>query len=260
MTTPVHDDWNDWAHLYVVDALTDDERRDFEAHLAGCTRCRPTVAELSAVTERLSQSVAAEPPAGLRAHVLAAIAAEPVALASRRPAVESEPAAATSTDPVTVVSLSRPRRSQRFPTLVAAAAVTLALVCGGWALASRHQAQQADSTRAQLTSLLASHDVHTVSGTAGGASATLVVSESRNEAVFVAGNMPTLPDGKVYELWTITGPPRPAGTFSGADSTVVSLPTAAVDATLVAVTVEPAGGSAHPTTQPIMSLDVPRAS
>ena len=53
--------------LYVVDALDDDERVRFVAHLAGCPACQQEVAEFQATTGRLSQLMAERPPASLRA-------------------------------------------------------------------------------------------------------------------------------------------------------------------------------------------------
>ena len=48
--------------LYVVDALDDDERARFEAHLAGCPACQQEVAEFRSTTGRLSQLMAERPP------------------------------------------------------------------------------------------------------------------------------------------------------------------------------------------------------
>jgi anti-sigma-K factor RskA len=62
-------------------------------------------------------------------------------------------------------------------------------------------------------------------------------------------------NGKTYEAWVIPArrSPRPAGLFRGGGNTRVGLgrvPNGAV----VAVTVEPAGGSKAPTTEPILSV------
>lgn len=65
----------------------------------------------------------------------------------------------------------------------------------------------------------------------------------------------TAASGKTYEAWVIptNRPPRPAGLFHGGRNTTVNLgrvPNHAV----VAVTVEPAGGSNAPTTKPIITV------
>ncbi len=43
-----------WDAAYVLGALSDADRREFEAHLAGCVSCRAAVAELSGVAPLLS--------------------------------------------------------------------------------------------------------------------------------------------------------------------------------------------------------------
>ncbi|HET9541414.1 MAG TPA: zf-HC2 domain-containing protein, partial [Candidatus Limnocylindria bacterium] len=48
MSTEVqnHDAWLETAALYVVDAMTAEERRAFESHLRGCAQCQAEVASL----------------------------------------------------------------------------------------------------------------------------------------------------------------------------------------------------------------------
>jgi anti-sigma-K factor RskA len=268
-------DLHELAALYVVDALTDDERAEYETHLLECAECRAEVADLRMVTEQLSRAVEAEPPASLRASVLAGIAGtaqdhagDPDASAgagrhlsaapapSRATATPLSSSAASRTD--TVVPF-RQRAVSRLPYLVAAAAVLLALGFGGWALQSRQDAQQASDRQAQLVQLLGASDVRTVSGAGpAGSTATVVISPTRQQALLVADRMPALPDGKIYEVWTISGSPSPAGTFTPGDDSaaVVTLPGSALSATQVAVTIEPAGGSEHPTSPLLMKLSL----
>ncbi len=56
MTVPVpqNDLYRTWDAAYVLGALSSDERREYEEHLAGCTRCRTAVAELSGMPGLLS--------------------------------------------------------------------------------------------------------------------------------------------------------------------------------------------------------------
>ena len=70
MTTSIHA----LSGAYAVDALDDDERAGFEAHLPGCRDCQVEVAELRRAAAELAHDVAEEPPAALRASVLGAIA------------------------------------------------------------------------------------------------------------------------------------------------------------------------------------------
>jgi anti-sigma-K factor RskA len=76
--------------------------------------------------------------------------------------------------------------------------------------------------------------------------------------LFVASNLPALPEDKAYELWLLpsTGAPVPAGVFrpdAKGSGVVVNPPLAAgVSAKGFAITLEPKEGSAAPTTKPMM--------
>jgi anti-sigma-K factor RskA len=74
--------------------------------------------------------------------------------------------------------------------------------------------------------------------------------------VLIASQLPVLDANKTFEMWVIpaTGKPIPAGLFRGGeDSTALYVHPGPVDnAAAVAVTVEPKGGSAQPTTTPFV--------
>ena len=84
---------------------------------------------------------------------------------------------------------------------------------------------------------------------------TLVIGSDRTARLQVTGLSPA-PKGKTYEAWVIPGhlnpTPRSAGLFRGGNTTVQLRGTVPKQA-IVAVTVEPAGGSKLPTTKPIFS-------
>lgn len=255
-------DLHDLAVLYAVDALEPDEVQEFEAHLADCAECQLEVHEMSDVTSELSRSVEATPPSSLRAAILAQIAETPQQ-SPTLPAAEPAPAPAPTPRILpergsNVVELAS-RRPSRLPYLVAAASVLLAVGFGGWALQSRQDVTEAHRQYTSIAELLATPDVRTASGALpGGGSGTVVLSRVQERAVFVAEDMPDLADSQVYELWTFDGGASPAGTFAPADGpAVVNLPSAALSAARILITVEPSGGSDHPTSTPIMSVDVP---
>src|SRR4051812_42357707 len=58
---------------YAVDALDDEERADFEAHLTTCAACRAEVADLQNAASGLATLSAQVPPDSLRESVLGAI-------------------------------------------------------------------------------------------------------------------------------------------------------------------------------------------
>jgi anti-sigma-K factor RskA len=88
--------------------------------------------------------------------------------------------------------------------------------------------------------------------------ATLVWSENIGESVLLVNGLEQLPDDKVYELWYIDGDGSPisAGLFNIPDSghTYSVLEGEMTAGATVGVTVEPAGGSKQPTTEPVIAI------
>jgi anti-sigma-K factor RskA len=76
-------------------------------------------------------------------------------------------------------------------------------------------------------------------------------------ATLSASGLGAAPSGKTYEAWVIpvnlNPKPRPAGLFHGGKSTTVHLRGTVPQGAVVAVTVEPSGGSKRPTTKPIFA-------
>lgn len=275
------DDAHSLATLYALDALDPDEVRAFEAHLAACDACQAEVAEAREVAAALSATVATDPPAHLRDAVLAEVAAlapEPDAVRGRHAAPPADVADdAAQADPArdaTAGSSTRQDRqldapkpaTRRWVLALAAAVVAIALAgVAGWAVRERDQARDeaasAQDQAAELTRILAAPDLQTgTAAVSGGGTATVIRSARREAAVLVANELPTLPGGKVYEAWTITGggDPVPAGTFSVSDGAVaLRLPSAALEAGAVALSVEPAGGSPQPSDEPIAAIELP---
>jgi len=77
------------------------------------------------------------------------------------------------------------------------------------------------------------------------------------KATLSVSGLAAAPHGKTYEAWLIPAghSPRPAGLFSGSTSGVRLHGTVPPHG-VVAVTVEPAGGSSHPTTRPIVTMPI----
>ncbi|MDX6367919.1 MAG: hypothetical protein QOK30_2995 [Nocardioidaceae bacterium] len=269
-------DMHSLAGEYAVGALSDEETQQFETHLETCPDCREEVAEMREIAVQLSEGVATDPPPTLRASVLQQIAQTAQDSTAPRPALaaaadEQEPgrhlaegASSAEGAGTNVVPMQRSaQRRNRLVGLLAAAAVVVAVAMGGWAVQSRNDANQATAQAQQLSSLLTAKDVRTASagfGTAG--NGTVVVSRSQGRALLVAADLPALPSGKVYEAWTFSSSPtpKPAGTFTARSApAVVSLPSAAVGASQVAVTVEPSGGSQRPTSKPVFAVTLPHA-
>ena len=79
----------------------------------------------------------------------------------------------------------------------------------------------------------------------------VMIGADRTATLQVSG-LAEAPSGKTYEAWVIPAnrAPRPAGLFPGGASTSIRLRGTVPKNAVVAVTVEPAGGSRQPTTKP----------
>jgi anti-sigma-K factor RskA len=233
-------DMHPLSGAYAVDALDDLERARFERHLTECADCAAEVASLREAAALLALSVDPGPSPELRSRVLAEIS-------TVRPLPPTAPAQE-------VVR----RTARRFPQLVAAA-VTAALLATGvgvtaWHPWTRNQAGQpvaaqvmdaADSKRQTLE-------------VPGGGTATLVHSRSLGRAVLITKDMPKAPTDKVYELWLqdADGVMKPAGLMAGGlPRQTVVLHGNAGESIGAGITVEPAGGSKSPTSQPVALFD-----
>ena len=251
--SPNSGDLHELAPLYAVDALEPAERDDFETHLADCARCQAEVADYAEVAAGLASGMARTPPPALRTSVLSSIqgtrplpAVQPEVTAHTGPASQTEPAAV-------VVSLDERRRRRGRRLLAAAAAAVLlpGIALAGWTLGvqseQRQQEQVAAAEQDRENRLLAAPDVTTHRVDVDGQPATLVVSREEDEALFVADTLPDPGEGQEYQLWLLEGEtPVPDTHFSGGDVSIW-LSGDVAKAGAVALTVEPAGGSATPT-------------
>jgi anti-sigma-K factor RskA len=228
---------------YAVDAVDDIERARFEKHLAVCAECQAEVASLREATGVLSETTAAEPPAALRDRVLAEIA-------TVRPLPPLTTPGATSEE-----ARRQPRRFR----LVALAAAAAVLAAVGVGVATQPWADETSQTQLSAADqvLKAPDAKRTSLDFDDGAKATVVHSDSVGKAVIVTEKMPPPPNGMVYQLWL--DQPASGMVSAGlmpieADQTMV-LEGDAATAKAAGITIEPAGGSDHPTSKPIALFD-----
>ncbi|HKA67598.1 MAG TPA: anti-sigma factor [Actinomycetes bacterium] len=241
---------------YAANALPADERVDFERHLRMCEACGDEVRELQATTALLGVAAALPPPPGLRERVLAEIGR----VRQLGPELRPVPRDQTSESGLP----SRISRWTRRAVAVGIAALVLAAAgLGVVTYQQRQDISQLEDALAgarDLGDLLAAPDVKVSSVTSGEATGTVVASEQRDEAVFLSSGLPAVPADKTYQLWVI-GPSGPASAgllaLGESGSTVPALATDTGQAQSLAVTVEPAGGSPQPTTQPLLMVELP---
>ncbi|MEU0433911.1 anti-sigma factor [Streptomyces sp. NPDC006290] len=248
--TPV--DLHTLTGAYALHALADDERERFERHAADCADCAQEVRELTAAAARLGLAVTASPGPALKAQVMRRITT--VRQESPRTVPRTAPRA-------TGIRRLRPARWALAAALAAAASLGGAAV---WqherAQDAQEQARQAERRTDEVAAVLAAPDATSRTATlAGGASGTVVVSKSRDQAVFIAARMAKPPSGKVYQLWfDDAGTMRSAGLMDPGRTTEAVLMEGSVDgASGMGITVEPVGGSAEPTSDPLALLGFP---
>ncbi len=244
------------AAAYALDALPAGEAAAFERHLATCALCRRLAAEFGATAGRLATAVAPAPAAPrLRARLLAA--------------AERDLAPSTVAPPLPRVQEQR-RPQPWFQRLgatgwLAAALLLCSVGLGVWNAALLRQAQTQRALLAEYESALAAAaegrvvvlaPTEAAPGSLRQGRLALIVAPTSGESRLIVTGLPPAPAERTYQLWLIAGGlPQDAGIFLGAAQAVETVPVRGdpARAEVVAVTVEPRGGSRAPTTQPIFT-------
>jgi anti-sigma factor RsiW len=226
------DDLHVLTGSYVLDAVSDAEREEFERHLPQCPTCDAEVRGLRETAARLALACAVNPPARMEPQVLAAT--------YRTRQLPPLPA------PGRVLHFPR-----RLAILAAAASVAAALALGITQLTAQHQLDQARATA--IARVVTAPDAHVDTARAAGGSVTVVTSVALHEAVVSTSGMASLPSGRVYQVWVMSpSGARSAGLMQGSSL----LASAVRPGDQIGITVEPAGGTARPTTTPIAVVPV----
>lgn len=217
-----HDEYVDDLALLALGALPADEAARVRAHMAQCEACTAEYVRLREAADVLPLAGplpdAAAPSAALKRRIMAG---------TRR------------------VGFVTP------PYMLAAACLIAAIIMGAlYAQVSRRAADQS-AVIADVTSPAAKHYA-----VAGGQ-----VLRTGDRVYIAMRNAPALPAGKVYQAWTLPqGSKRmaPSVTFVPDKGRVLlRLPVNATHIAAVAVSVEPAGGSAQPTSKPVFVVLFP---
>jgi anti-sigma-K factor RskA len=258
-----HDDLHTLTGSYAVDALPPDELDEFERHLTHCGSCASEVRGLRETAARLALAVAEQPPAQMRAQVLAA-----AGRTRQLPPITSERPSRGAPRSIRSARSARAARRvwiPRISVVAAAASVALAVVFGvsqsntsSRLSTLENQLSAARVHNQQVDSVLAQGDLRLVTNkTSVGGSVSAIVSPSAARLVVVTSGLPALPADKVYELWLL-GPSvaQPSGLLTAAQHgrTVPVVASGYVKGYKLGVTVEPAGGTLKPTTTPIVAM------
>jgi anti-sigma-K factor RskA len=261
MNQPHHDAMRELTGLYVLGALEEAERRDFETHLASCAACTSEVRSLGGVVGALPYGLPqVEPSAGLRDRVLAVAApsrlrATPPPVASPKPSAFNAGWLAAAALLVVAVGLG-------------AYASTLRQRVGGLELQLADALTRLDTSEQQVAvavrnveaaesrlAVITSPDLLQVDlaglPPAPQARGRAFLSRARG-LLFAANALPPLPAGRIYQLWYLTAKtPVSAGLLQpdagGQIVTAFQPPAPDLQPTGFAVSIEPAGGVPQPT-------------
>jgi hypothetical protein len=254
--------------VYALDALDSGKELDrFTRHLNRCQSCAGEVRGFREVATAMAFAASEDPPPEMRDRVMAAVAR-------------------TRQLPPEIRTHARPRRTRTWVPwvsgVVAVAAIAVAVLFG---FAQAHTQAELNQARAQnqalavdkarivaelnqarahdqaLAAILGAPHVTLLSQrTTKGGVAVVVLDAAKRQLIVATSGLPALPPGEVYQLWLI-GPVRivSAGLLPAAKSGVTPpvVATGIVKGDKLGLTVEPAPGTAQPTTTPILALPLP---
>jgi anti-sigma factor RsiW len=228
---------------YALDALDPEERAAFEQHLAECPQCAEEVRGFEETAARLGDAASVPVPAHLRDAVLDQVRRTP----QERPVV---------------VPL---RRRRRLAGSLAAAAVAAAVLGGVtvYAVDQHRDAEQLRVQRSELDEVLGAPDAtFATAPVKGGGIVKVVVSPRTDRAVMVLSQLPALDEEHDYQMWTQVGDEMVSAGVVPRDEhgrVGTHLMEGVDEVSAVALTVEPAGGSDGPSSDPIALVETPGA-
>ena len=258
-------DIHDLLGAYCTDALDADERAAFEEHLATCAECRDEAADFREVLAALADAHPVRPPSSLEDAVLAGARAGGGSVTTEDspatgPSDSTTAATANDPSPATVPPLV-PAWRRAAPWLAAAAAGAM-LFAGGVGLGrSQAPAESAapDGDMADVVAVASAADAHVLPVDIMGTTSRVVMSGEMDKAVFLASELPMPAKGMVYQVWTVAedGQMTSAGSFTPDDdghiAAVLDCGAAGVDKFMI--TMEPPGGSEHPSGEMLAEID-----
>ncbi|MCT4784483.1 MULTISPECIES: anti-sigma factor [Exiguobacterium] len=225
--------------------LTEDERVQFEAHLATCETCQQELEQLEALVGGVAfLSEPAEPPSGMKARVLDRVFAEDEAPKAVEPNAIKPP-------PPTPFSAPKERRKTSWGAFALAAALVLSLIGNGYLLLN-----QTEPSGISLTETVP------LDGEADGV-AYLAEQDGTRQLIVQTNGLTPLEANEVYQVWLLKdGSPIPTGAFvtddKGNGTVIYTLDAteADMDWDTVAVTKEPKRGNTMPEGDIVLSASL----
>ena len=253
-----HERFEDLKDAYVLGALPEAERMSFEEYLAAHPERQAEIDELGAVAGLLAFSPEEqEPSPELRSRVMEVVEAQ---AEPRR--VRERSALGRIGDFLSVRSLA----------LGAAALLVVGLLA--WNVALQGQVEdlqgQVQDAQGQVQDLQAqvedardqqlqqSPTIELEGAWADQGANAEVASIHEDKVILVASDMPSVPENRTCQIWVISNDvPKPSGLFQpDANMTAAPITHSITKADVIAVTVEPAGGSEQPTSDPVLLAEL----
>ncbi|HEX2181724.1 MAG TPA: anti-sigma factor [Rubrobacteraceae bacterium] len=234
-----HERFDELKDAYVLGALPEEERRELEEYLAQHPERQAEVDELGAFAGLLALSPQEhEPSPELRQSIMSV--------------VESEARSFAGSDP----RFAGLRELFSLQNLALAGAALLVIGLFSWNILLQGEIRDLQGRVANLQETPQSRMV-ALEGTGDapqqGHAEVMILDDDR--AVLMAEDMPRAPEGRTYQIWVIEGDvPKPGGLFEPRGESVAAVVEKPLDeGDVIAVTIEPAGGSQQPTTDPLMT-------
>jgi anti-sigma-K factor RskA len=254
---PGDGDVRDLLGAYAVDAVDDIERRAVERLVARDPDAARELEGLTATAALLGSAVQVPAPGAVRASVLDAIRstpqAGPRAGEAREDALRDDVVQGDALRDDLADRRRQPRRRTAW-LAVAATALGAAVVPSAIAWQQHQEAEQAREEARVLAEMLAEPGTEVVrADVEGGGTAVGVL--GTEHAMFTATGLGDPGAGKEYQLWVIRdGVALPDVVMPGASGELHGMAEDFAPGDALAVTVEPAGGSREPTTDPVVVL------
>lgn len=226
-----HEEMRSYVASYVLGALPPEEVAFVRSHILSCDDCMAEADDLSAATESMALAVDSVPlPAGFADRVMEQAIGPQAASETARPAKTR-------------------RRWTLLPVMTGLAMLLAFGVMTTTVIQTRNDAERKEQA---LTALLHSSNGLALEGS-GGAVGRLV--PSAGESYLVLTGLEEAPKNHVYQLWLLQGDDAPvsARIFDVSEGVAIVRMSARIEGFEgAAITVEPAGGSVQPTSDPIM--------
>ena len=231
-----HERFQDLKESYALGALSAEERREVEEYLEENPSEQTEIEELASVASLLALAPEEqEPPERLRKSLLKQVRSE----------TDSVPAAGSS-------RTASGWMSRLFGLRAAAAGVAVMALAAllVWNVTLQSEVRELRDFQMTAYELQGSAEASGVQGQ--------VVNLDGEQAMLVASDLPSLPEGQTYEMWTIDeGGPESCGLFAASEGpSIEAIDRSLQGADTFAITVEPEGGSPQPTSDPVVTADL----